>query len=82
MTSEPPPRFNTRRKSVFAEAYDPEADEDDTQKVIMFNGIISIKFPLCISFIWLNAYIIFKFINLVYYCNIDVIFVMFNIFSM
>ncbi|XP_046662439.1 cAMP-dependent protein kinase type II regulatory subunit isoform X2 [Homalodisca vitripennis] len=32
---EPPvPRFNTRRKSVFAEAYDPEADDDDTQKVV------------------------------------------------
>lgn len=36
--SEPPaPRFNTRRKSVFAEAYDPEADDDDTQKVLLYN---------------------------------------------
>jgi hypothetical protein len=34
VVSEPPaPRFNTRRKSVFAEAYDPEADDDDTSKV-------------------------------------------------
>lgn len=32
---EPAPRFHARRKSVFAEAYDPEADDDDSQKVLM-----------------------------------------------
>lgn len=31
---EPPKgRYTTRRKSVFAEAYDPEEDEDDGEKV-------------------------------------------------
>ncbi|XP_046999212.1 cAMP-dependent protein kinase type II regulatory subunit isoform X1 [Schistocerca americana] len=35
-TEEEPPvaRFSTRRKSVFAEAYNPEDDEDDGEKVI------------------------------------------------
>lgn len=33
----PPNRFNTRRKSVFAEAYNPEEDdEEDTKKVHTF----------------------------------------------